>query len=148
MSSHHAYTRAPERFWKQVDQRGPDECWPWMGYKDAAGYGRAGKRGTTAHRVALRLSGVEIPEGMFVLHSCDNPPCCNPAHLRAGTPAENMADRSARTKEWRERCGPARQFDRQVAAALLASGTSMREAARKLGVTHSAIGRAIKEGQL
>lgn len=90
-----------ERFWEKVDVRGADDCWPWTGATSRHGYGamrRTGRRGGTslkAHRYSAELAGMDI-EGKSVLHSCDNPPCCNPAHLRPGTQAENMADKAAR----------------------------------------------------
>lgn len=86
--------RRQERFWERVEKRGPDECWPWTGYITAGGYGQFGtcERPYSAHRLALRFSDTEIPEGRVVMHSCDNPPCCNPAHLSVGTHADNNRD--------------------------------------------------------
>ena len=49
-----------------------------------------------AHRMAYEVAKGDIPEGMHILHSCDNPKCCNPAHLRPGTHQENMDDMQAR----------------------------------------------------
>lgn len=88
----------PETFWARVDQSGDDDCWPWTAGTDRKGYGVLGYQGKThrAHRLALILSGTEVPAGACVLHSCDNPPCCNPAHLRVGTNYENILDRSER----------------------------------------------------
>lgn len=84
-----------QRFWSKVDQGPPDECWPWRGWKSGNGYGRVqiSGRAYVASRVALELSGVQIPEGHFVCHRCDNPPCCNPAHLFTGTLKDNNRDR-------------------------------------------------------
>jgi hypothetical protein len=86
-------------FWDRVDRRSDAECWPWLGSSDRDGYGlvtvRKPKRRRGAHRVALALSlGVDVDElrGCVVRHSCDNPPCCNPAHLSSGTQADNMSD--------------------------------------------------------
>lgn len=83
---------AEEQFWGKVDRRSPAECWLWKGVKDRAGYGIMGRTHRRAHRIALALSGIPVAPGEFVLHSCDNPPCCNPAHLRLGNAADNMAD--------------------------------------------------------
>jgi HNH endonuclease len=84
------------RFWRQVDQRGPDECWPWLGACNQARYGVIRvypQRNVLAHRLALELTtGTSVPSGLEVCHSCDNPPCCNSAHLWAGTHKENMHD--------------------------------------------------------
>lgn len=82
-------------FWSRVDRSGgPDTCWPWTKQKNDHGYGRVIGRlvPERAHRVAFALANGPIPNGLDVLHSCDNPPCCNPAHLRAGTKSQNMKD--------------------------------------------------------
>jgi hypothetical protein len=80
-----------DEFWALVDKRGPDECWPWMGPINIDGYG-AGMN-MTAHRKAFSLHhGREIPKGAWICHHCDNPPCCNPAHLYEGDRRTNMRD--------------------------------------------------------
>lgn len=92
------------RFWNRVDRRGPDECWPWKAGVDWDGYGlfcfgyRTGQKTRGAHRVAYLLVNGIIPEGLHVLHRCDNPPCCNPNHLYAGTRLQNAADMVARER--------------------------------------------------
>lgn len=85
----------PSRFWSKVKRAGPDECWEWQAYRDPNGYGRigfAGRSNTTASRVSWALQVGPIPEGLFVLHHCDNPPCVNVRHLYVGTPKQNMRD--------------------------------------------------------
>lgn len=88
------------KFWNQVDKSG--ECWLWTGCRDDQGYGRtwADGKSTNTHRLAYRLAHGEIPESAYVLHSCDNPPCVNPAHLRIGTQLDNMRDRSERGRHY------------------------------------------------
>ncbi len=83
-----------EHFWRRVRRGKPDECWPWQRAKSPQGYGSLWQSGTTveAHRVAYELARGPIPDGMIVLHSCDNPSCCNPAHLRLGTYKDNSED--------------------------------------------------------
>jgi len=87
-----------ERFWSKVDIKSEQECWPWKDGLQKNGYGylsvggRAGKD-LPVHRIAKTLSmGEEIPTGQVVMHSCDNPPCCNPSHLESGTQSDNIKD--------------------------------------------------------
>lgn len=81
---------------KLVEQ--PSGCIEFMGSRDRHGYGmmRYNAKNQGAHRVAWTLTYGEIPDGLLVLHSCDNPPCCNPKHLRLGTMKDNMEDKIAR----------------------------------------------------
>lgn len=94
-------------FWEKVDTAaGSDSCWPWTAAIASNGYGVYGVArkvdGTwrnhqhKAHRVAWSLVNGRLPAGMVIRHSCDNPPCCNPAHLLIGTDDDNVADKVAR----------------------------------------------------
>lgn len=90
-----------DRFWAKVDKRDPDECWMWLGGSARGGYGtiteggRYGRR-LRASRVSYEIHNGPIPEGMFVCHTCDNPPRVNPSHLWIGTAADNHADMDAK----------------------------------------------------
>lgn len=90
-----------ERFWGRIDRSaGPNSCWMWTAGKFTEGYGAIHFRNSLwkASRVAWILVNGEIPEGMWVIHRCDNPPCCNPAHLFLGTAADNTHDMVAKDR--------------------------------------------------
>lgn len=94
--------RRIERFNAQVRVAGPDECWEWQGHTILTGYGTSSwgtRPNEYTHRIAWMLANKRpVPEGMVIRHSCDNPKCCNPAHLLIGTHADNMADRRIRNR--------------------------------------------------
>lgn len=81
-------------FWDNMVET-PDGCWEWTRYRNKDGYGQARLNGSEelAHRHAWTLTFGPIPDGLCVLHHCDNPPCCNPAHLYCGTQKNNAEDR-------------------------------------------------------
>lgn len=69
-------------------------CWLWTGCVNGDGYGLVnhGRRTMLAHRMAWILGRGQIPDGMRVLHRCDNPPCVNMRHLWLGTQKDNVQD--------------------------------------------------------
>lgn len=88
---------------RRIDRSGgPEACWPWSGARTPAGYGvigrgRRGEGMTTAHRVALELQlGRPLARDEVACHRCDNPPCCNPAHLFLGSAQANVNDKIAK----------------------------------------------------
>lgn len=83
------------RFWNKVIISDPEECWNWTAGTQSQGYGSFGiapGKIALAHRLAYELENGEIPDGMCVMHTCDNRLCCNPAHLKLGTRADNNKD--------------------------------------------------------
>lgn len=75
----------------KIDSSG---CHVWQGHVDRAGYGRImiNRKNRRCHRVAWEMKKGPIPPGKWILHRCDNPPCCNPDHLFLGTQTDNMVD--------------------------------------------------------
>ena len=90
-------------FWSHVDISGPKDCWPWRG--KTVGYGtfhiRSEKRTVPAHRVAFEITKGYVQKGNLVFHTCENKPCCNPAHLSQGTHREMLAAHAARERKRR-----------------------------------------------
>lgn len=90
-----------ERFWSKVNIKSDTECWEWTGSKSKKGYGlfdaRCGE--SRAHRVSWMFSFGNVPNGVFVLHSCDNPSCVNPNHLFLGSAKDNTQDMIRKSRD-------------------------------------------------
>ena len=121
------------------------DCLEWTGAL-VHGYGTTYAWGKVwrTHRLALHLEGVDTTDH-HVLHSCDNPKCCNPAHLRLGTHQENMADRNNRGRQAR---GAAtitnvKLTEKQVLEIRAITGMYQRDIAELYGVSQVAIGYII-----
>lgn len=87
------------RFARKV-RRGPD-CWQWTAKRNNQGYGMlrigsAAEGWALAHRVSWEIHCGPIPDGVCVLHRCDNPECTNPEHLFLGSQCDNMRDKEAK----------------------------------------------------
>jgi hypothetical protein len=136
--------RVPEplapKFWGRVSIQQDSECWEWIAARSPNGYGVISihRRGHRTHRIAYELAIGAIPIGMLVCHHCDNPPCCNPAHLFLGTNADNTGDmlRKCRAPAMKLRPEMVRRARR-----LVAGGMSRRNVGALLGVDSSCITR-------
>jgi hypothetical protein len=145
----------PDVLWSKVDKKGEDECWNWIGYKNEQGYGRTwiNDVGYYAHRVIYALEypnqiTLSAPEQTsnfgFLLHTCDNPSCCNPRHLFVGTHADNMADKAAkgRSPDFSGDKGPRAKLtmaQAQEIRNLRSHGASMKELAKQYEISLSSI---------
>jgi hypothetical protein len=132
-----------DRFWSKVDKT--ENCWNWTAGTYEKGYGLYSikNRNYRAHRVSYEMHKGPIPEGMLVLHQCDNPRCVRPDHLFLGTNADNMADKIAKGREAHVGApgsanGLAKLTEDQVIAIRQEAGTHQ-QVADKYGVSRRAI---------
>ena len=106
------------RLWAKIQKGQPDQCWRWTGGLSGFGHGRfkvAGKL-HSPHRLIYalkvgRIVNVAEHHGSVVMHSCDNPACCNPAHLKLGRQIDNALDMATKG-----RCGGARHLNARPGA--------------------------------
>lgn len=140
-----------DRLWPRVDKSGgPEACWPFMGARSDTGYGSiVGKVRGSTHRIAYMDTHGPIPEGMRVCHSCDNPPCCNPAHLWLGTVGDNSRDMVAKGRSSHlrnERSGKAKLTDAQVAEIRerWSTGETLKSIAPEFDVSDSHLSRVVR----
>jgi hypothetical protein len=133
-------------FWTKVDIRSGDECWEWKACKNAKGYGKfavGDGKWVLAPRFVMKALADK-----FVLHSCDNPACCNPAHLRLGTAADNTQDMLERGRANPSRGaanGKAKLTEQQVQRIrIVGEALPKRRLAALYGVTDVLIGKIIR----
>lgn len=126
------------RFMSKVKKT--ESCWIWTACRNYAGYGLINikKRSSLANRVSYTIFNGKIPDGLHILHRCDNPPCVNPKHLYAGTPTDNARDKSERG-----RCNPPKKLTwdkvREIRAAYDGKRGFQKMMGKRFGVTPSAI---------
>lgn len=139
-----------ERFWANVERRGPEECWPWTASTNQYGYGRLQGAARGAKVAAHRLS-YEIHKGaagdLCVLHHCDNPRCVNPRHLFLGTHADNCEDKVAKGRQPRGEGLPFSRLTEADVRAIRASNEKGRDLAKRYGVAPATITR-VRRGHL
>lgn len=144
--------RRRELFWRFVKIGAEDDCWPWQLTLNEKGYGLTTVDGwkTTAHRMALALTIGLPPPDTVTLHSCDNPPCCNPRHLSNGTQAKNLEDMRSKGRGFifrvmRGEAHPRSKLtDPEVAEIRASIGATQTELATKYGVSQGHIGKILR----
>lgn len=149
-------TKDIERFWSKIDCSGnhPEGCWEWQ-CSTKHGYGTfhiGGRRvnggiDLIASRASWMLVNGDIPDGLDVLHTCDNRKCCNPAHLYLGTDADNARDKVNRKRHPRgENTYNAKLTWKQVREIREQYSTGMLqlEIAKEFGVRQQYISRIVR----
>lgn len=139
------------RFHAKYTRGAPDDCWPWTAGKSTDGYGRLRVQGKSlnAPRIAFYLEHGRWP--VTARHTCDNPPCTNPAHIIDGTQADNVADMLSRDRSpvigmTGERNPYARLSRAQVddLRRRHAEGTTVRQLARELDYDESSMSKLLR----
>lgn len=136
------------RFWPKVASGHFLECWPWQG-SVKNGYGRFffAYRERYAHREAYELfEGATVPDGMVVMHICNNKACCNPDHLRLGTTSENTRDAYRDGLAPSGARHPKAKYDDDFIARVAADPRPQLVISADLGISQSHVSR-IKTGQ-
>lgn len=148
---------ALDKFWQNVVAGGrADDCWIWTGPALPRGYGRLNWRGSNryAHRFAYETFVGAIPPGNVVCHRCDNPACCNPSHLFAGTQKDNMQDCARKGRvhitrgKWAGQGNPKSKLTPESRAAIeaaLIAGERPSYVAERFGITKVRAGQIRRE---
>ena len=133
----------PEKRLEQLSTTLPTGWVVWLGQVDKDGYGRVvyQRKVVRAHRLSYLLHIGEIPDGLFVLHTCDNPDCINPDHLFLGTPKDNMVDkmRKGRGADLRGEKNSRAKLSTQQVLEIRKDKRAVGEVAKAYGVSHGLI---------
>jgi len=143
-----------DRFKWYIETNEKTGCWNWTRGKDGGGYGvffscKYGREKT--HRISYMENFGDVPEGMFVCHTCDNPSCCNPEHLFLGSNQDNIDDKVRKNRQSRlfgVRNGRAILSEETVRSIRndYQSGTySYRDLVKKYSISQTQIARIVKE---
>jgi len=141
------------RFFDRLEH-GENGCWNWTGGTISDGYGSIrfvtdnGKIESYAHRVSWIIHRGKIPDGLKVLHHCDNPRCCNPDHLWLGTDLDNALDKTEKGRNnvpYGENAGSAKLKSEQVyeIRKLHSDGMPQRQIAKRFGIVHNTVGQIV-----
>lgn len=142
-------------FWSKVAVGAPDECWPWLASTNGDGYGYFYARGRRdgAHRAAWEIRNGQRIGKKLACHTCDNPSCCNPAHIYRGTRQDNIRDAIERGQHWTsDQAGEANGNSKLTAddvdqiRSLMARGAAVKAVAESYGVSGATI-YAIRSGK-
>lgn len=135
------------RFWGFVNRTTATECWTWLGTVNGHKYGvfvLAGRTRAMAHRFAWLVSRGPIPAGKVVCHSCDNPRCVNPNHLRVDSQAGNIHES---VRKARKNCWGHQKLDAGRVLAIrdryAAGGVTQRTLGREFGVARNTVSQII-----
>lgn len=126
-----------KRLYENYTVRG--DCWVWDGNKTNSGYGiiKAFGKMVTCHRLSYELYNGKIPDGIEIMHSCDNPICINPDHLSTGTHKDNMRDMIKKNRRVQGKPNPRKGSASKQSIQVFVLGKaygSLKEAERELGL--------------
>ena len=128
------------RFWRNVTKGEKEtDCWGWKGYFDTNNCPQISVEGRDemASRLSYKIHYGDIPKGLFVCHTCDNPPCVNPKHLWLGTPKQNSEDRD---KKGRRSCKISKDIANMIRKEYSLGGWSYTSIAEKFGIKQGTVG--------
>lgn len=120
-------------------------CWDWQMAKTIQGYGNLGimQVNWKAHRASYAIFRGPIPDGLQVLHTCDNPSCCNPDHLWLGTNDDNVADKVAKGRQHSPKgeANPRAKITEDDVRAIRADSRYQAVIAAEYGISQTGVGR-------